>query len=94
VSKLCNPLFHVSIIRGIATDSHEESQRARDALYIANEVINAYVVGSVDSMKECRKITSAFLQQKNAPGQHRVTAIGNCHIGKKMEGRGLIRIRA
>jgi alpha-mannosidase len=70
-----------SIIKGVATDGHQESQRARDALYVANEVINTYVVGSVDSMQECRKLTTAFLKQKNGTGQHLVTAVGNCHIG-------------
>ncbi|CAM0138727.1 unnamed protein product [Umbelopsis sp. WA50703] len=72
--------YDMIIIRGIASDGHEESQRARDALYVANEVINTYVVGSVESMRACRKLTTAFLQQGNSKGQHRVTAVGNCHI--------------
>jgi len=28
----------------------------------------------------CRRLTTAFLGEKNGVGQHRVTAIGNCHI--------------
>ncbi|CAO3682019.1 unnamed protein product [Umbelopsis ramanniana] len=72
--------YDMIIIKGVATDGHQESQRARDALYVANEVINTYVVGSVDSMLECRKLTTAFLKQKNGTGQHLVTAVGNCHI--------------
>ncbi|KAI8577611.1 hypothetical protein K450DRAFT_212480 [Umbelopsis ramanniana AG] len=72
--------YDMIIIKGIATDGHQESQRARDALYVANEVINTYVVGSVDSMLECRKLTTQFLKQKNGTGQHMVTAVGNCHI--------------
>ncbi|KAI9306871.1 galactose mutarotase-like domain-containing protein [Cunninghamella echinulata] len=73
-------LYHdLTIIKGIAYDTFNESVRARTALAVANEVINHFSHDS-KSIDHCLKITKDFLSDKGGTGQHQVTAIGNCHI--------------
>ena len=70
-------------MRGIAYDTQDESPRAREAVWVINQVINEFTLEDRDSIKKCKKLTSEFLSVNNgqAKGQHQITAIGNCHIG-------------
>ncbi|ORY96481.1 glycosyl hydrolases family 38 N-terminal domain-domain-containing protein [Syncephalastrum racemosum] len=76
-------LYHdLTIIRGIAYDTVQESVRAREALWVVNQCINLFRLENPESVQQCKKITSDFLSVKNgdAKGQHQITAVGNCHI--------------
>ncbi|KAI8642212.1 galactose mutarotase-like domain-containing protein [Parasitella parasitica] len=74
-------LYHdLSIIRGIAFDTDQESSRARKALWVANEVINNFIGDDDKAIQACIDLTREFLSAKNGTGQHQITAVGNCHI--------------
>ncbi|KAI8885832.1 glycoside hydrolase family 38 protein [Backusella circina FSU 941] len=74
-------LYHdLTVIRGIAYDTDQESARARKALWILNEVINNFIGDDAKAIKKCKEITDSFLNEGNGSGQHQVTAVGNCHI--------------
>ena len=78
------PLFSCRIIRGIAYDTNPDTARAREALWTVNQVINLFKLDDPKSIQQCKAITSQFLSIKNGSpkGQHQVSAVGNCHIGK------------
>ncbi|KAG2207470.1 hypothetical protein INT47_004218 [Mucor saturninus] len=74
-------LYHdLTIIRGIAFDTDQDSSRARQALWTANEVINNYIGDDRKSIQKCIQITQTFLSATSGSGQHQITAVGNCHI--------------
>lgn len=79
------PFFSCRIIRGIAYDTNPDTPRAREALWTVNQVINLFKLDDPKSIQQCKDITSQFLSIKNgsAKGQHQVSAVGNCHIGKE-----------
>lgn len=58
----------------------EESQRGRQALYVANEMINRCDTSDRSTWKECRALAAEFLSQKNGDSQHQIIATGHCHI--------------
>ncbi|KAI7852311.1 galactose mutarotase-like domain-containing protein [Circinella umbellata] len=74
--------YDLDIIRGIAYNTQDESPRAREAVWVINEVINEFILEDRKSIKKCKKLTKEFLSVNNgqAKGQHQITAIGNCHI--------------
>ncbi|KAI9278933.1 galactose mutarotase-like domain-containing protein [Phascolomyces articulosus] len=74
--------YDLDIIRGIAYDTQNDSPRAREAVWVINEVINQFILEDRESIKRCKALTSEFLSVNNgqARGQHQITAIGNCHI--------------
>ncbi|KAI7866274.1 glycosyl hydrolases family 38 N-terminal domain-containing protein [Spinellus fusiger] len=74
-------LFHdLSIIRGIAYDTEEGSVRSRSALWTLNEIINNFLINDSSDFLYCKRLAKDFLSHKNGQGQHKVTALGNCHI--------------
>ncbi|CAO3608492.1 unnamed protein product [Mucor fragilis] len=74
-------LYHdLSVVRGIAYDTDQDSSRARKALWVANEVINNFIGDDDKAIQACLDLTHEFLSAKNGTGQHQVTAVGNCHI--------------
>ncbi|KAL1936531.1 hypothetical protein VTP01DRAFT_665 [Rhizomucor pusillus] len=80
---LVQDVYHdLTIIRGIAFDTDQDSPRARQALWVLNQVINEFQVDNNDSIKKCKALTKEFLSVGNGAsnGQHQITAIGNCHI--------------
>ncbi|CAO3644807.1 unnamed protein product [Cunninghamella blakesleeana] len=73
-------LYHdLTIIKGIAYDTFNESVRARTALNVLNEIINQFT-SDPECVIHCLKIANEFLSKQGGVGQHQVTAIGNCHI--------------
>ena len=84
--KLIIYYFFKSIIRGIAYNTQDESPRAREAVWVINEVINEFILEDRKSITKCKKLTEDFLSVNNgqAKGQHQITAIGNCHIGNNI----------
>ncbi|KAI9489855.1 glycosyl hydrolases family 38 N-terminal domain-containing protein [Zychaea mexicana] len=74
--------YDLDIIKGIAYDTQNESPRAREAVWVINEVINQFILKDRGSIKRCKALTSEFLSVRNGQpkGQHQITAIGNCHI--------------
>ncbi|KAI8986966.1 galactose mutarotase-like domain-containing protein [Pilobolus umbonatus] len=80
-NKAIQGLFHdLSVIRGIALDTDKESARARQALWTVNEVVNNFIADDPKAIDSCSQLTKQFLGQANGSGQHKVTAVGNCHI--------------
>ncbi|GAA5808553.1 hypothetical protein MFLAVUS_001944 [Mucor flavus] len=80
-NKHMQSLYHdLTIIRGIAYDTVQDSSRARQALYVANQVINHFIADDPSAIKECNKLTREYLSAKTGSGQHQITAVGNCHI--------------
>ncbi|KAG2205482.1 hypothetical protein INT46_007474 [Mucor plumbeus] len=80
-NKPIQKLYHdLSIVRGIAYDTDQDSSRARRALWVANEVINNFIGDDEDAIQKCLNLTHEFLSAKNGTGQHQITAVGNCHI--------------
>ncbi|KAL0080840.1 glycoside hydrolase family 38 protein [Phycomyces blakesleeanus] len=74
-------LYHdLDVVRGIAYNTNEDSVRARNALWTLNEVINQFIADDPKTWKQCKSLTSEFLSSRNGKGQHKVTALGNCHI--------------
>lgn len=78
------PFFLSRIIRGIAYDTNPDTARAREALWTVNKVINLFKLDDPKSIQQCKSVTSQFLSVKNGSpkGQHQISAVGNCHIGK------------
>ncbi|KAI8142671.1 glycosyl hydrolases family 38 N-terminal domain-containing protein [Fennellomyces sp. T-0311] len=74
--------YDLTIVRGVAYDTQSDSPRAREAVWVINEVINQFILEDRDSIKRCKALTSEFLSVNNGQtkGQHQITAIGNCHI--------------
>ncbi|GIY33126.1 hypothetical protein CEXT_516431 [Caerostris extrusa] len=70
------------VLHGIAKHLPKESPRCFDALYTANEMIN--IIQKADFSREsytsARELSSKFLSQHNGESQHKIIAIGNCHI--------------
>ncbi|KAI9311476.1 galactose mutarotase-like domain-containing protein [Dichotomocladium elegans] len=76
-------LYHdLTIIKGIADDTDRDSARARSAVWVINEIINHFYMDDPAAIQKCRELASAFLSVKNGSpdGQHKITAVGNCHI--------------
>ncbi|KAF9193219.1 Glycoside hydrolase, 38 vacuolar alpha mannosidase [Haplosporangium sp. Z 767] len=73
--------YDMQVILGMANELPNETARAQEALYVCNQVIDNFDRQDIDdSLQRCLEITHIFLSKKAAPGTHRVTAVGNCHI--------------
>ncbi|XP_015920065.1 alpha-mannosidase 2C1 [Parasteatoda tepidariorum] len=70
------------ILYGIAKHLSENSTRSYDALYAANEMINMIQLAdySRDSYASAKELSTKFFSQFNGESQHKIIAIGNCHI--------------
>lgn len=76
-------LYHdFELLRNFIFNTSENTQRQHEALYAANEIINAFKPGDDKSIEEGLRIASEWLSKRGGEGQHHITAIGNCHIGK------------
>ncbi|ORX86316.1 hypothetical protein K493DRAFT_269045 [Basidiobolus meristosporus CBS 931.73] len=73
-------LYDFQVIRAIAKELPKESNQGAKALYTANEIVNAFRREDVESMKRCREIAKEFFKSRNGTSQHRITAVGHCHI--------------
>ncbi|KAI9473459.1 MAG: galactose mutarotase-like domain-containing protein [Benjaminiella poitrasii] len=80
-NKPIQTLYHdLTVLRGIAYDTDQDSSRARQALWVINEVINNYIGDDENAIQDCLQLTHEFLRAQNGSGQHQITAVGNCHI--------------
>ncbi|KAL7753249.1 Glycoside hydrolase, 38 vacuolar alpha mannosidase [Sorochytrium milnesiophthora] len=68
------------IIMGMAKDLPDNSTRAAQALYCANEVVNTFRADHPETVKRCKELTAKFLKDKNGSSVHSLIAIGHCHI--------------
>ncbi|KAJ1911829.1 Glycoside hydrolase, 38 vacuolar alpha mannosidase [Tieghemiomyces parasiticus] len=76
------------IIKGIVDHLPERSPRAAQAFAVANDICNAYDRDDLTSIDRCRELAAKFFKAKNGAitadgsgsAQHRITAVGNCHI--------------
>jgi alpha-mannosidase len=75
-----NLLYDFQIILGMAKDLPEDSLRGSQALFCANNIINAFSPGDDASIVQGLEIANTFLQSKNGDAQHEIFAIGHCHI--------------
>jgi alpha-mannosidase len=75
-----NLLYDFQIILGMAKDLPEDSLRGSQALFTANNIINAFSPGDDASIIQGLDIASTFLRSKNGDAQHEIFAIGHCHI--------------
>ncbi|KAI8866498.1 hypothetical protein GQ42DRAFT_139750, partial [Ramicandelaber brevisporus] len=77
--------YDFEIIKQIALELESNNPRANQALVAANQVCNLFDHTSPEAMRasvlKCLEVTRAFFKfGHNGPAQHRITAIGNCHI--------------
>ncbi|GAA5797506.1 hypothetical protein HPULCUR_002894 [Helicostylum pulchrum] len=80
-NKLAWELLHdFQIILGMAKELPEDSVRGSQALFCANNIINVFLPGDDQSLRDGLKIAQEFLSFKNGDSQHEIFAIGHCHI--------------
>ncbi|KAG0307665.1 hypothetical protein BGZ98_010134 [Dissophora globulifera] len=73
--------YDMDIILGMAKGLPENSPRAQEALYACNQIIDRFDRRDMENaLQRCLQVSQEFLSKKAAPGVHRVTAVGNCHI--------------
>ncbi|KAI8092804.1 galactose mutarotase-like domain-containing protein [Halteromyces radiatus] len=72
--------YDLVIIQGIAYDTNQDSSRARQAVWVLNEIINQFIINDPTSIDKCLNLSSEFLAASNGEGEHQITAIGHCHI--------------
>ncbi len=58
----------------------QQQSRADEALHIANEIVNRCKPGDRSTYPVCRELAKKFLSVANASSQHKVYAVGHCHI--------------
>jgi alpha-mannosidase len=80
-----NPLawqlyYDFQIISSMARDLPEHSELAVKALKVGNDIINAFVPGNDESLKEGHRIAKTLLDRKGNDKRHHIIATGHCHI--------------
>ncbi|XP_031572230.1 alpha-mannosidase 2C1-like [Actinia tenebrosa] len=74
-------LTDLTVIIDLAKHLPEGSSRSFEALYTANKIVNACDTSNRSTFGKVHKeIAASFFAQKNGESQHKVYAIGNCHI--------------
>nr|XP_058950702.1 alpha-mannosidase 2C1-like [Pocillopora verrucosa] len=74
-------LMDLTVIIDLAKNLSQENPRAFQALYTANDIVNACQNWSNDgSLQRAHEIATRFFKQTNGESQHQVHAVGNCHI--------------
>ncbi|OQV19664.1 Alpha-mannosidase 2C1 [Hypsibius exemplaris] len=69
----------LEVIVGMAKSLPENDPRNHDAMYLANHIVN--VMKTTDAkISEVRKLTQTFFSRKNGDSQHKIFALGHCHI--------------
>jgi alpha-mannosidase len=82
-NKLAWDLYYdFQIIRDAASNLPADSEAAAKALKVGNDIVNAFVAGSDESLARGREIAQAFLGRKGSDSGHQIIAVGHCHIGK------------
>ncbi|PFX33378.1 Alpha-mannosidase 2C1 [Stylophora pistillata] len=74
-------LMDLTVLIDLAKNLPQESPRAFQALYTANDIVNACQdLSNKASLQRAHEIAARFLTQTNGESQHQVHAVGNCHI--------------
>jgi len=73
-------LMDLQVIYGLAKNLPENTNRAYQALYTGNEMVNVIDFNDTTSLQRAHEIAQAFFNEKNGQTQHTVYAVGNCHI--------------
>ncbi|RUP17557.1 galactose mutarotase-like domain-containing protein, partial [Jimgerdemannia flammicorona] len=80
-NKIAWQLFYdLQIIHHLSQDLPEDSVRSAQAMYAANKIVNTIQIDDENSLLEALKISKEFLSHKNGTSQHKLTAVGHCHI--------------
>ncbi|KAJ1921691.1 Glycoside hydrolase, 38 vacuolar alpha mannosidase [Mycoemilia scoparia] len=76
-----NLLHDFNLIRRMSQELPRESPRSWQALKACNDIVNAFDKDHPEeSVKAGRAIAAEYLSVKGGEGNHKITAIGNCHI--------------
>ncbi|KAJ1942521.1 Glycoside hydrolase, 38 vacuolar alpha mannosidase [Kickxella alabastrina] len=74
-------LFHdMEVISEMASRLSQDSPRSWQALTAANDIVNVFEYSDLSTIAPAKKIAEAFLDIQGSSANHRVYAIGNCHI--------------
>jgi len=74
-------LMDLTVIIDLAKNLSQENPRAFEALYTANDIVNACQdLSDRTSYRRAHEIAARFLKQTNGESQHQVHAVGHCHI--------------
>ncbi|ELU16163.1 hypothetical protein CAPTEDRAFT_182455 [Capitella teleta] len=68
------------VLFGFIQNVAEDSLRGKQALYVANEMINVCIEGDHSTSSYKTDLAKGFFSQKNGDGAMTVCAVGNCHI--------------
>lgn len=73
-------LLDLTTIHDMAKHLPEGSERAYEALYTANEMVNICDPFDKSTYPRCRAVAERFLSERNGQAQHTIHAMGHCHI--------------
>eukprot|EP00117_Sycon_ciliatum_P016137 scpid24513/ scgid1061/ Alpha-mannosidase 2C1; Alpha mannosidase 6A8B; Alpha-D-mannoside mannohydrolase; Mannosidase alpha class 2C member 1 len=77
----CAALYYdLELLVAMASKMDDKWPRSYQALYTANEIVNACRVGDRDSYKRCHEIARQFFNQHNGDSQLTIASMANCHI--------------
>eukprot|EP01080_Neovahlkampfia_damariscottae_P006740 gene6740-10905_t len=68
------------VIYEMAKELPEDSTRGNQAMFTCNEMINQIDTSDPESWKNAKKLSSDFFNEKNGDSQHKIIAVGHCHI--------------
>ncbi len=72
--------WDLRVIADMAQYLPAETPRGGQALYAANEMVNAILLDDCSTWPAAREIAARFLAARNGDGQHNLSAIGHAHI--------------
>ena len=73
-------LYDFQIIKDAAQNLRSDEVRSVQALYTANAIVDIFRAGRNGSLIEGHRLAREFFEHKNGGAQHRLTAVGHCHI--------------
>ncbi|CAG8506444.1 799_t:CDS:10 [Paraglomus brasilianum] len=73
-------LYDFQIIKDTAQNLRSDEVRSVQALYTANAIVDIFRAGRNGSLIEGHRLAREFFEHKNGGAQHRLTAVGHCHI--------------
>lgn len=75
-------VMDLEVLYGMAKTLSPENPRSYEALYTANEMVNIIQINeySRESFDTARDLGISFFSQSNGESQHKIIAVGHCHI--------------
>jgi alpha-mannosidase len=73
-------LWDFTVIADMAQCLPPDSPRAGQAMFVANQMVNACRIDDRSTWPAARELARAFFAESNAASQHNVSAIGHAHI--------------